>query len=85
MVLTDIDKPACAGQLGPEFADIQVPGFVTLGQPQKSDVKAAAVIEIKLGGLVNDCVSIDRCSENPSGRSLLYHFKTKFLKKSCEF
>ena len=62
-VLADVDEAARAGQAGAEFADIKVALPVGLGQTQKGDVQAAAVIEIKLRGLVDHRLGVDGRTE----------------------
>ncbi len=69
-ILSDVDEPACAGQSGAEFTDIEIAFFISLGQSQKSDIKTAAVIKIKLGWLPDNSVGIGGRTEiKPSGRS----------------
>jgi hypothetical protein len=58
-VLADVDKTTGAGQLGAEFADVEVALGIGLGQPENRHVNAATVIKVKLAGLVNHGLGVD--------------------------
>ena len=57
------------GQFGAELADVGVALAVGLGKPQEGHVKAAAVIEVELRWLVDQCFGVGGCAEiQPAGR-----------------
>ena len=62
-ILTDIDEAAGAGEARTEFADVQIAFAVGLGEPEKGCVKATAIIEVELIGLIDDGLRVDRRSE----------------------
>ena len=70
-VLADVDEPARSGQFRAEPADVDVALGVGLGHAQKRRVQAAAVVEVELGGLIEDGVAVDRRAEirSPGGQS----------------
>ena len=53
-VLTDVDKAAGAREARAEFAHVQIAFAVGLREPKKRRVKAAAIIEVELVGLVDN-------------------------------
>src|SRR5690554_215967 len=56
--LGNVDKPTRTNDFWPEFADVQVPFGVCLGQAKESDIQPAAVVEIELGMVLNDGICI---------------------------
>ena len=62
-LLRNIDEAARPGQPRAEFGDIQVALLVGLGQPEESNVEAAAIVEIKLAGLVDNRLGVGRRAE----------------------
>ena len=68
-VLADVDEPPRARQLRPEPADIDIAQAVRLSHAQERGVETAAVIEVELGGLIQDGLRIYRRAEiQPPGR-----------------
>ncbi len=51
-ILGNVDKAAASGNARAEFADVDVSGFVCLGQAEECVVYAAAVIKVELVRLV---------------------------------
>ena len=54
----NIDKAARTGQAGAEFGNVQIAFAIGLRQPQKGHVQAAAIVKIKLAGLIDNGVGI---------------------------
>src|SRR6516165_6554313 len=67
-VLTDIDKPSSARQPRSKFADVQVALAVGLGEPKKGCIKAAAIVEVELIGLIDHGLCVDRRPEIEASR-----------------
>ena len=59
-VLADIDETARADDLVAEAADIDVARLVDLGEGQKGEIEAAAVVEIELVGLIDHRLIVAR-------------------------
>ena len=62
-ILRDVDKSAASGNPGAELGNIDVSEAVGLRQPQKSIIDTAAIVKVKLIGLIQDCLRIDRTAE----------------------
>ena len=62
-ILADVDEAAGAGETWAEFADVQIALLVRLGKTEKRGIKAAAIVEVELIGLVDDGLRIDRGAE----------------------
>ena len=67
-VLADVDEAAGTSEARPEFRDVERAGLIGLREAQKRDVEAAAVVEIKLVGLVDHRLRVDRCAKIHAAR-----------------
>ena len=67
-ILTDVDEAAGAGEPWPEFTDVQIALLVRLGKPEKGCIKATAIIEVELIGLIDDGLRVRRRPEIQSAR-----------------
>ena len=73
-VLADVDEAAGAGQPRAELADVEVALSIRLRKAEEGDVKAPAVVEVELVGLVDDGLRVHRGAEvQPAGRNAADH------------
>ena len=73
-ILADIDEPSGARQPGAEFAHVETALAIRLCQAKEGKVKSAAIVKIKLVGLIDDGVGVDRGAKvQPSGRNSADH------------
>ena len=56
-------KPPAPASLGLKLAHVKISLAVDLCQPEKCYVQTAAIVEIELIGLVDDCVGVGRRPE----------------------
>ena len=59
-VLTDVDKAAHPGKAGAKCRNIDIAPLVDLGRAQSGKIKTSAIVEIKLGGLINNRLGMKR-------------------------
>ncbi len=64
-IMGDINKAAGACQTGAELGYIQVAVRCSLSQTEECDVQTAALIEVKLYVVFQNCLCVCRCAELP--------------------
>ncbi len=73
-VLADIDESTGTRQSRAEFTDIEIAVGVGLGQAQHGNIESAAIVEIKLVGLVDHGMGIHRRAKtHATGRNAANH------------